>query len=176
MVNWAFNRVVDRAGVQGGSRARRRHRCVWLCTRVTTASVTEPRMLTPTHHVAVVAACCADLKQAKDVAVGGPSLRYRLSVRAFLGRARSSAADPRSAPRRRVRKIGARRPSRGASTCRVQFQAKYAKKQFGRCMSFPSPLFSVSTEVTMVGTSQKHSNSMGGCRRGGRRLRASLSS
>ena len=36
--------------------------------------VTEPRTLTPTHHVAVVAACCADLKQAKDVAVGGPSM------------------------------------------------------------------------------------------------------
>jgi hypothetical protein len=31
-------------------------------------------MLTPTHHVAVVAAYCADLKQAKDVAVGGPSM------------------------------------------------------------------------------------------------------
>ena len=86
------------------------------------------KKVTTPGHVAVVAACCADLKQAKDVAVGGPSLRYRLSVRAFLGRARSSAADPRSAPRMRVRKIGARRPSRGASTCRVQFQAKYAEK------------------------------------------------
>ena len=107
LVNWAFNRVVDRAGVQGGSRARRRHRCVWLCTRVTTASVTEPRMLTPTHHVAVVAACCADLKQAKDVAVGGPSMRSRL---------RERCRAPRSAPRRRVRKIAARGDQAGVHT------------------------------------------------------------
>ena len=38
--------------------------------------------LTPTHHVPVGAACCADLKQAKDVAVGETVYEAGLTVRA----------------------------------------------------------------------------------------------